>query len=77
MSMDPDSLLPSTDPNPNQNSEDPYAVLSRDLYDSLMKALQTIWFDAGFTPTDCREASEACVRARRMLGIAERPHESF
>lgn len=47
-----------------------YRELSRDLYESLMKALQALWFDAPFGPTENREASEAAVRARRLLGIA-------
>lgn len=48
---------------------DPYVDLSRDLYESLEKALQALWFDTPFGPTESREASEVAVRARRLLCI--------
>jgi hypothetical protein len=46
-----------------------YRELAHDLYDSLMKALQALWFDVPFGPTENTEASEVCIRARRVLGV--------
>jgi len=66
MSLDPESILPSNDP---LDETENLRELARDLYDSLMMAMETIWFDVPFNATANRTAAEACIRARRVLGI--------